>query len=80
MSPWCPTAVPALLAVLLALAGCSSLLPTAQNELRGGWRDFDDAKRTIEAITPYRTTREELHASGIDPYANPAITILTGGD
>lgn len=64
----------------MLLGGCAALLPKATNELRGAWGDFDDAKRAIEAIRPYATTRADLQAAGIDPYTNPAITILTYSD
>jgi hypothetical protein len=70
------------LAVLSAplLAACTALLPTAENITQGGWASFKDARDVIERIVPYTTRTADLLALGIDPYTNPAITILNYSD
>jgi len=70
--------VPAVVAA--ALVGCVELLPKAQTEVRSPWHDFAEAKAAIERIVPYQTTRQELHAAGIDPYATANISLLTYSD
>jgi len=68
----------AALAALLGLAaGCQSLLPDAAARTDVEWQSYDEAKQAIESIEPYRTTREDLFAMGLDPGKNAAITILT---
>ena len=69
-----------LVAAGLLLAGCESLLPKAQIEVRSAWGSFAQARDAIEAIEPGRTTTSELRARGIDPYANPNIQLLTFSD
>lgn len=71
---------PLLVAAGLLLAGCESLLPKAQSEVRSAWSTFAQARDAIEAIEPGRTTTAELRARGIDPYANPNIQLLTFSD
>jgi hypothetical protein len=68
------------LALCLLLAGCGSLLPRASDETRIRWREFDEARRAIEQIEPFRTRRAELLSDGFDPYRNPAVTILSWPD
>ena len=66
--------------IAAALAGCVELLPKAQHEVQSPWHNFAEAQAAIERIVPYQTTRQELHATGIDPYAGPNITLLTYAD
>ena len=68
--------------VLIAacLSGCQSLLPRSSSEVRDSWTDFDQARQVIERIEPYRTQRAELHAQGLEPGKNPAITLLSFAD
>jgi hypothetical protein len=73
------TAVIGIVAAALA-TGCTALLPKAQNEVQSPWRDFAEARAAIERIVPYQTTREQLRADGIDPYASPNISLLTYSD
>lgn len=70
------------LSVLLtiSLAGCETLLPHGQTATRGAWPDYETAHAAIERIVPHQTRRAELAASGIDPFTNPAITILNYSD
>jgi hypothetical protein len=62
------------------LAGCTMLLPQQKTVTQESWSSFDDAKRAIERIVPYETRRAALEAASIDPYKNPAITILSYSD
>jgi hypothetical protein len=66
--------------LLLALSGCSSLLPVAENTVKGPWSSFSEAIQVFEKIHPYQTTRVELVAMGLDPETNPNITILNYSD
>ncbi len=66
--------------IVLWLAACRSLLPDAHEDTRVEWKSFEEARAAIEAIEPFRTTRAELAARGIDPLHNPAVTILSYPD
>jgi hypothetical protein len=66
--------------VVLALAGCQSLLPDGRVESGLSWNSFDDASEAIEGIVPFQTMKAELHEAGLDPRQNPAITILSYPD
>ena len=66
--------------LLAALSGCAALLPDSKVATEDSWKSFDDAQAAIEKIVPYRTRRPELAAAGMDPRANPAITILSFAD
>jgi len=70
----------AIIAIAAALVGCVELLPKSQSEVQSPWQDFAGAKTAIERIVPYQTTRQDLHANGIDPYASANITLLTYSD
>jgi len=74
----------AVLACLLAaaglLGGCEALLPKTAQQTRVGWANFEDARRTIDSFVPYKTTRSEIAAQGIDPYVNPAVILLSFSD
>lgn len=68
----------AALAFLVGLgSGCQSLLPDAATRTDVDWKSYEEAQRAIESIEPYRTTRDELVAMGLDPRRNAAITILS---
>jgi len=66
--------------VAAILAGCTSLLPHGQTGTRNSWPNYETAHAAIERIIPHQTRRMELAASGIDPFTNPAITILNYSD
>ena len=71
------------LAVVLlsfALVGCQGLLPRASSEVRDTWGSFDEARDAIDRIVPYETLRASLAAQGLEPGANPAITLLSFAD
>jgi len=65
---------------LLMLAGCQSLLPSGKTEIVSGWKDFDEASRTLERVVPYRSVRKDVHEAGLDPASNSTITILNFSD
>jgi len=67
-------------AVGLALSGCASVLPKAQNEVTSPWTTFEDARGAIERIEPHRTTAADLRAQGLDPYSTPNVQLLTYSD
>jgi len=67
-------------ALLIALAGCKSLLPTGAASSPLPWGSYADASRAIDRIVPYETTRAELREQKIDPGVNPSITILSYTD
>lgn len=69
----------AALAACLA-AGCAGLLPSSQTVVHGKWESFDEAKAAVEGIEPHRTTLADLHASGLDPYGNPNVELLSYSD
>ncbi|MEX2198121.1 MAG: hypothetical protein WD886_04875 [Burkholderiales bacterium] len=64
------------LLALAGLAGCASLLPSADVATQQSWGNFEEARAAIERIVPKTTTRAELSAAGIDPLQNAAVTIL----
>lgn len=66
--------------VALLLGGCSSLLPSSKTEVVSDWSSYDDAVKSMAAVTPYASTRQSVHAQGLDPSRNPAITILHFAD
>lgn len=71
----------ALIALVAAsLAGCAALQPRGQTETRESWPDYESAHASIECIVPQQTRRKKLAVSGIDPFTNPAITILNYSD
>ncbi|GAA4414393.1 hypothetical protein [Quisquiliibacterium transsilvanicum] len=70
-------AAAALSALLGLAAGCQSLLPDAATHTDVEWRSYEEAQRAIESIEPYRTTKQDLLAMGLDPGKNAAITILS---
>ena len=71
-------AAAAALALLVGLAsGCQSLLPDAASRTDVEWQSYEEAQQTIESIVPYRTTKDDLAAMGLDPGKNAAITILS---
>lgn len=70
---------PALVACLLA-AGCSTLLPTGRTEVVSEWNSYDEAVKALATIAPYQSTRQSVHAQGLDPRTNAAITVLHFAD
>lgn len=66
--------------VSAVVAGCASLLPSSRTEVVSEWNSYDDAVTSLAAITPFTSTREDVHRVGLDPRHNPAITVLHYGD
>lgn len=66
-------------ACLLA-GGCTSLLPSSRTEVVSDWRNYDDAVKSLATVAPYTSTRHSVHAQGLDPSRNPAITVLHFAD
>jgi hypothetical protein len=64
----------------LALSGCSALLPTSKKEVVSVWTNYDEATTSLSLIEPYRATRDDVHKQGLDPRANPAVTVMHFGD
>jgi hypothetical protein len=64
------------LLAIAGLAGCASLLPSADVATQQAWESFEEARDAIERIVPKTTTRADLAAAGIDPLQNAAVTIL----
>lgn len=62
------------------MVGCTTLLPRGHTATQESWPNYASAQAAIERIVPHRTRRADLAASGIDPYNNPAITILNYSD
>lgn len=65
--------------VLLALSGCSSLLPQTKETsgpAGGGWKSYQDAQNAFDGIQPGKTTAAELAAMQLDPRTNPNVTQL----
>lgn len=63
-----------------SLGACSMLLPRQKTTTEDSWTHFEDARAAIERIVPFQSRRAELHAARIDPYQNPAITIVNYSD
>lgn len=67
-------------AVISLLAGCSTWLPKGSSTIRSRWQSYEEARDAIEALQPYKTTRQDLRDAGIDPFKTPGITVLTYSD
>jgi len=72
--------VAAALAICVFASGCSTLLPTSKTEVVSEWNSYDDAVKSLATISPYQSTRQTVHAQGLDPHSNPAITVLHFAD
>lgn len=68
------------LGLAMLTCACSSWLPTAKTEVVSDWNSYDDAVKSLSAITPFKATRAEVHLEGLDPHLNPAITVLHFSD
>jgi hypothetical protein len=68
------------LAGCLLVGACSTLLPSSRTEVVSEWNSWDDAVKSLTAIEPYTATRQSVHAQGLDPKTNPAITVLHFAD
>ena len=68
-----------LLAFLLVLVGCSSLLPRARS-LSTPFQTFDEARSAIDSLIPMRSDISALKRMGIDPEQQPNTLILSHAD
>jgi hypothetical protein len=66
--------------VCLFAGGCSTLLPSSRTEVVSDWSSYDDAVVSLATVAPYTSTRQSVHAKGLDPSRNPAITVLHFAD
>ena len=67
------------LVVLLALAGCNSLLPRSTN-VTSQFREFEDLRNAVESLEPKKTDQATLVRLGIDPSTLPNTTVLSYTD
>jgi hypothetical protein len=61
--------------VCLLAGGCTTLLPSSRTEVVSVWSSYDDAVSSLATVAPYLSTRQSVHAQGLDPGRNPAITV-----
>jgi len=66
-------------AAVLLVSGCTSLLPRARSE-SSPFKSFDEASKAIDALTPMQTKIDAVTALGIDPVKQPNTVILTHAD
>lgn len=66
--------------VVALLAGCASLLPSAQVVTEGPWENYAEAQQAFDRIIPDHTTLEDLKTFKLDPGSNPNITIMNYSD
>lgn len=72
-----PAALPAVfLAASLALAGCTSMLPSSSSVSPSPFKSFEAAQAALDKTVPYQTTVEELKALGFDPQASANVTVI----
>lgn len=70
----------ACLVIGLLLGGCGTLLPSSRTETLSDWNTHAEAAATLGALAPYTATRPTVHAQGLDPSRNPAVTMLHFAD
>jgi hypothetical protein len=66
--------------LVLALAGCSSLLPHSTQEVTTPWKSYSEAQATFDKIIPNNTTLSALKKLGYDPEQTTNISILNHAD
>lgn len=62
------------------MAGCSTLLPSSRTGVLSEWASYEDAVKSLDTIVAYTASRQNVHAKGLDPSRNPAITVLHFAD
>jgi hypothetical protein len=65
--------------VLLAVAGCSSMLPRASN-VTSSFGTFEDLRDAVDRLQPMVSDQRTLAQMGLDPGSLPNTTILTYTD
>lgn len=68
------------LVTLLAMSGCSTLLPDAKNDSEAPWKTYAEAETVFANIVPGKTTVAEMKAMGIDPLVMPNVSVLSHAD
>lgn len=66
--------------LLTMLGGCASLLPASREEVVSSWGSYEDAVRSIASLQPFASTRQDVHALGLDPRNMSSIRILHFAD
>ena len=66
-------------AAVLLVSGCTSLLPRARSE-SSAFKSFDEASKAIDTLTPMQSKIDAVTALGIDPVKQPNTVILTHAD
>ncbi len=64
----------------LFVGACTTLLPSSRTEVVSDWNSYEDAVKSLATMTPYTATRQSVHAQGLDPNSNAAITVLHFAD
>lgn len=62
--------------VLVALAGCSSLLPHGSSDTPSPFETFAQAEAAAYRIVPFRTAVSELKTLGFDPEGGKNVTLI----
>ncbi|MBG9390210.1 hypothetical protein [Caenimonas aquaedulcis] len=62
--------------LLLALAGCSTLLPSGSTDTPAGFASFEEARAAVERIAPFRTRTSELQSMGFDTREGRNVTLV----
>jgi hypothetical protein len=73
-------AIICIVGLILALAGCSSLLPHSTQEVTTPWKSYAEAQAIFDKIVPGTTTMSELKKLGYDPAQTTNISILNHAD
>jgi hypothetical protein len=66
--------------VVIAISGCSALLPHEERKVVSRWEDFESAKQDYDRIVPYQTAEAELDELGFSPRRQPNVRILNHAD
>ena len=64
-----------LLAALMS-AGCSSMLPSAQQHVEARWQSYEEARAAFDLIESGKTNKTQLSEMGFDPFKIPNIKLL----
>jgi len=67
---------PLMFCLVIALAGCTDMLPKASSDTPVRFENFEQAKAAAERIVGRQTTVEELKALGFDPVTRPNVTLI----
>ena len=69
-----------MIALAVALFGCSALLPKGEGLIDSPWQSYQEAQQTFDKIVVNTTTVADLRVLKLDPTSNPNITILNYSD